>query len=99
MTATNFNYDYKSFTVVDGSNYDVKAQQTDLFKNVPMAGYVRITASAAITIRLNTTTSPLISQSSSEILEFGQKFIPCKEIDNIYITNTGTATVGILLAG
>ena len=97
MAQDNLAYDYKSFTVTDGNDYDVKAQQTTLFNNVPIAGYARITTSAAITFKVDKTTNPAFSQSSSEIIQIGRKYIPISQISNLYITNTWAATVGIML--
>jgi uncharacterized protein (DUF2235 family) len=70
-TPDNQAYDYVSFSVTNGSDYDVKVQQANLFKNVAKAGYVRITATTtSFSIKLNSTSNPAITMTTSEILQF-----------------------------
>lgn len=94
----NLAYDYVSFSITGQTDYDVKAWQVNLFKNVTQAGYVRITTTTAgITVKINSTSNAGIVQTTSETLQFGENHIPIRSVSNIYITNVGTSQVGILL--
>jgi len=101
---TNNLYDYKKFIIPDGvEDYDVRALQEELRKNINQAGYVRITTNYSIDMKLNKTTDPIINITPSEnpiiIHSDTRLWFPLPYVDNIYFTNNSGAniTVGIYL--
>lgn len=87
-------YDFvNSFAVANATtNYDVKTQQTDSFKNVPTAWLVQIYTDQDISVRFNSISNPAI------VLEAGNspyEFRNILRIKNIYITNASGNTANI----
>lgn len=80
-------YDYVSFQLQWVSDYDVKTNQTDLFKNVSNAGYLMIKANYNITIKINSSSNAALPISANTAVEFGRYKIPIRGIDNIYVSN------------
>lgn len=101
---TNHLYDYKSFIIADWSfDYDVKAQQSDLWKHLNQAGYVRITVNYSIDMKINKTSEPTITLTPSEnpviISSDTRVWFPLPYVDNLYFTNNSwqNITVGVYL--
>jgi hypothetical protein len=87
-------YDFvNSFTVATATtDYNLKTQQTDSFKNVGKAWLAIIWSDQDISIKLNSTSNPSIAVSLSDTpFELRNIF----EISNIFITNASGATANI----
>jgi len=86
-------YDYAGFNVTTGTtDYDVKANQTALFKNAARASGMILWSNYDVTIKFNATTMPGIPHSTDyEPHEWFNKL----EITNIYITNASGSTAAI----
>lgn len=92
--ARRFEYDAASFSVTHATtNYDVKSNQTNLFKEITVPTCVRLITDQTITIRLNSTSSAPITMTASES-PWADIFDHLK-VNNIYITNTSWATANI----
>ena len=89
-------YDQKLFTLpASQTNYDVKANQTDLFKNIPLAKNLVIFFDKQMTIRLNSTLMPAaILPISRSPFQSPPRFL---DISNIYLTNTDSVNVEVWL--
>ena len=86
-------YDYASFAVATATtDYDVDAQQSALFKNVPVGYGVIIWSDVDISIKFNDTDMPAISH---EAVYSPHEWFNKIEITNIYITNTSGSTANI----
>jgi len=88
-------YDYASFTMQWVTNYDVKTNQTDLFKNVPNAGYMMIKSNYAITVKVNSSSNAALPVAANTAFELGKYKMPIRGIDNIYVSN-GTADLATI---
>lgn len=92
-------YDWVTFTLNTGTtDYDVKANQANLFLNIPNATKQFIWSNQNISFKFNRTGNPAI------ILDVGNGESPFEGKDiftatNIYLTNSSgsTATIKILL--
>jgi len=86
-------YDFASFTVADSTtDYDVKANQTALFKNASRASGMIIWIDQTVTIKFNSTSMPGITHDVAyEPYNWFDKI----EITNIYITNASGSTVNV----
>jgi hypothetical protein len=90
-------YDYAEFTVGTGiTDYDVRTNQSALFKNCSTAWLALITFNKNISVKFNSTDMPAIA------LDYGISPAEWKDIfkiTNIYITNASgaNATIKILL--
>lgn len=91
-------YDFKSFTLSTGQvDYDVDANVSDLFNNVPVAQSITIFTTQNITFKLNSSSMPSVTLDTVyQPFESPDNFI---EITNIFLTNlSGTdSTVKIWL--
>lgn len=87
-------YDFvNSFAVANATtDYDLKAQQSTAFKNVPKARLAIIWTDQDITIKFNATTNPAIAVPASESPFEFRNIIA---VTNIYITNASGATANI----
>lgn len=93
-SAKRFVYDAASFDVTTGTtNYDVKTEQTSLFKDITVPTIVRLITDQTITIRLNSATAPAITMTSSE--SPGAEIFDHLKVNNIFITNNSGATANI----
>ena len=89
-------YDSVEFTLATGlTNYDLDAQQSAAFSNIPTWTSCVIRTDKTITIRLNSTSNPAITINDYESPFHLRTEI---EITNIYITNASgdTASIKIL---
>ena len=87
-------YDFvNEFSVANSTtDYNLKTQQSDAFKNVPKAWLAIIWADQDISIKLNSTSNPSIAISTTDTpFELRNIF----EITNIYITNNSGAAVNV----
>jgi len=87
-------YDFvPSFTVDnDTTNYDLNAQQSDAFKNVPKAWFAIIWTDQDITIRFNSMSNPPIPIPAEETpIEFKNILA----ITNVYITNASGSAANV----
>ena len=90
-------YDFASFTVATATtDYDVKANQSALFKNAPRASGMIIWHDQTVTIKFNSTDMPGITH---DVAYEPHNWFDKIEITNIYITNASgsTATIRIFL--
>ena len=86
-------YDWDEFTVANGTtNYDVSAQQSAMFSNVPRAWLAIIDSDQDVTIRFNSTDNPAINH---EVIKAPWEWRNILEITNMYITNNSGSTVNI----
>ena len=86
-------YDFASFIVADSTtDYDVKANQSALFKNAPRASGVMIWHDQDISIKFNVDTMPAITH---EAVNSPHEWFNKLEVTNIFITNASGSTVNI----
>jgi|SRR3990167_3948400 len=79
-------YDYATFTVANSTtNYDVKTNNSTLFKNAPNARGVMIWSDKDITVRFNNTDLPAISH---EAVYSPHQWFDKLQVTNIFVTNT-----------
>lgn len=80
-------YDYVEFTLTNGqSDYDVKANQANLFNNVPMARSVIIKTNKNITFKFNDTILSAVDLDVGDSpYQSPNDFIA---VDNIYLSNS-----------
>jgi hypothetical protein len=84
-------YDYAEFTVGNGvSDYDVRTNQSSLFKNCSSAWLVQLSFNKNISVKFNSTDMPSIS--------LGYEVSPAEwrdilKVTNIYITNSSGSSV------
>ena len=93
----NGSYDAAEFTVSTGTtNYDVATNQAGLWNNVSSPGYVNFRTDQTVTIRLNDTSYPAVTITSTDSPFILQNSLP---ISNIYVTNNSgnTANIKILM--
>jgi hypothetical protein len=85
-------YDSMEFTLASGiSDYDVKANVTGAYENVPVYTTVNIRVDQNVTIKFNSTGNRAVTISSNRPFELDNLI----EITNIYITNTSGSTANI----
>lgn len=86
-------YDWASFTIPSGTtDYDLKANQSALFKNIPNSRGIVVVLDQTIGIKLNSTSMPMITVTAAQQpFEFLNK----KIIQNAYITNNSGSTVNL----
>jgi hypothetical protein len=92
----NGSYDAAEFTVSTGTtNYDVATNQAGLWNNISSPGYINIRTDQTISLRLNDTSYPAITITSTDSPFILQNSLP---VSNIYVTNNSgnTANVKIL---
>lgn len=93
----NDGYDFTTFTLTNGTtDYDLKANQANLFKNLVQARGIVVISTQSIGIKINNTAFPLIAISVGQM---PWEFLGYKIIKNAFLTNTSgsDATVEILL--
>ena len=92
-------YDYAEFTLATGqTDYDVKTNETDAFKNITKARYIQIRSDVDLSIKFNSTSMPSITLDVSE----DESIIIRTQIErlavtNIFITNNSGSTANIRL--
>lgn len=88
-------YDVVSFTVNTGqTDYDVKANQVNLFKNVKFATMMVMTFDQNISVKFNNVNNPSVSLVSTQS---PMELIKKLNISNIFITNASGSTMNCLL--
>lgn len=90
-------YDWVSFTLTNGqSDYDLKANQASLWKNLAQASGIVIISDQAIGIKINNTLLPKISITTTQM---PWEFINKKIVRNAYLSNASgsDASVQVLL--
>lgn len=86
-------YDYATFTIPDGTtDYDLQANQSDLFKNLRIAKGIVVKTDQPIGLRLNFTAMPLINIT---ICEAPFEFVNKKLIRNGFLTNASGSDANI----
>jgi len=91
----NDSYESKEFALTNQTNHDVKVSQSMfLDAKVPVAHKMSIRTDAAISIKLNSSDNDAISVAAAE----SPFFLDFLEITNIFITNTGTANIKVIIA-
>jgi len=89
----NGSYDAAEFTVSTATtNYDVDSNQAALWNNITSPAYVNIRTDQTITIRLNDSSYPAITVTSTDSPLIFENGLP---IENIYITNSSGSTANI----
>lgn len=85
-------YNYASFAPWIVTNYDVKANVAASFQNVWVVGYIEITTTSDITLKINSASNPAIPLTASKSL-----VLDVLMIDNLFVTvASGTPTITIL---
>lgn len=90
-------YDFAEFSLSSGvSNYDVKANQANLFNNVQIAKTCIIWTTENITCRFNNTTFPALK---IDTIDSPAEITKKLDITNLFLTNSSgsTSTVKIWL--
>ena len=90
-------YDWVSFTLTNGqTDYDLKVNQANLFKNLVQARGMVIISTQAIGVKINSTSFPLITVS---VAQMPWEFLGYKIIKDAFLTNSSgsDATVEVLL--
>lgn len=86
-------YDYASFTIATATtDYDVKANQSLLFKNVPKSSGIIIWADRDISIKFNDTSMPSISH---EVVYSPHEWFDKILCTNLFITNVSGSIANI----
>jgi hypothetical protein len=89
----NGSYDAAEFQVSTATtNYDVESNQSALWNNISSPSYINFRTDQTVTIRLNDTSYPAITVTSTDSPFIIENGLP---IDNIYITNSSGSTANI----
>lgn len=88
-------YDSVTFTVTDGAtDYDVRTQVSDAFKNVDRASFFWMSFNQAISVRFNSTSNSSLSLTlNNSPLELRDLL----SIENIFITNASGSDASVTL--
>jgi len=89
-------YDSMEFTLATGiSDYDVKANVTGAFENLPVYTTINVRTDENLTIKINSSSNRAITVTSSRPFELDNLM----EITNIFVTNASGATASIKIIG
>ena len=89
----NGSYDAAEFTVSTATtNYDVDSNQAGLWNNIDSPAYFNFRTDQTVTIRINDTSYPAITITSTDSPFILQSGLP---VDNIFITNSSGSTANI----
>lgn len=86
-------YDWASFTLATGqTDYDLKANQAALFKNLVQARGIIIISDQAINVKLNNTAFPAMTIT---VAQMPWEFIDLKIIKDAFLSNSSGSTANI----